>query len=115
MKVLSLYKPAPNVTPRPGIEAAMGRFIDELTKSGVLLATEGRKAGGKDLRVRLSGGELNVTDGPFTESKELIAGFAVLKVKSREHLLDVTRRFLEICGDGECEISEVYDPADGHP
>jgi hypothetical protein len=110
MKVLALYKPAQNATPTAEHMAAMGKFIDELTKSGVLLSTEGRKANALEMRIRRSHGEISVTDGPFAESKELIGGFALLQVKSKEHLIEVSRRFLEIAGDGESEIFELYEP-----
>jgi hypothetical protein len=114
MRVLTLFKPNQNKMPTPTSEhmAKMGQFIEELTKSGVLLATEGRKAGGTNLRVRRSGGEFTVTDGPFTEAKELIGGFALLQVKSKEELIELTKRFLEITGDGESEIIEVFGPSD---
>jgi hypothetical protein len=114
MKVLSIYKPAKNVPVTPEDIAKMSVFAEEMKKAGVLLATEGRKENALEMRFQLAKGELRITDGPFTESKELIAGFAVLQVKSREQLIDVTRRFLEIAGDGECEIIEVFAPGEFH-
>jgi hypothetical protein len=108
MKVLTLYKPTHRNPITPEHMAAMEKFIDELRASGVLLATEGRKDRATEMRIKLSKGELTVTDGPFTESKELIAGFALLRVKSREELIELSRRFLEIAGDGESEVIEVF-------
>ena len=60
-------------------------------------------------RVRLSGSEMSVTDGPFTESKELIAGFALFQAASKEEAIEMTRRFLQVAGGGECEVRQVYD------
>jgi hypothetical protein len=91
--------------------ANMGTFIEEMMKSGALLATEGCLPSAKGARVRLSGGKLTVTDGPFTESKELVAGFALLEAKSKEEAIEMTKRFLKVAGDGDCEIREVYDSA----
>ena len=112
MRVLTLYKPKKMGSPTQEHMTKMGQFIEELTKSGVLLATEGRKAGGTNLRVRRSGGEFTVTDGPFAEAKELIGGFALLQVKSKQELIELTKRFLEIAGDGESEIIEAFGPSD---
>ena len=60
-------------------------------------------------RVRLSGGKLTVTDGPFTETKELIAGFAIVQVKSKREAIELAERFLKLAGDGESEIRQMYD------
>jgi hypothetical protein len=92
--------------------ARMNAFIEELTKAGKLIATEGRKAGAPGMKIRMRKGQLSVTDGPFTEAKELIGGFALLQVKSKEELIALTKRFLEITGDGESEIIEVFGPSD---
>jgi hypothetical protein len=88
----------------------MGAFMAEAVQAGVLLATEGFGPSSKDdIIARSQGGKLTVTDGPFTEAKEVIGGFAILQVKSREELVLWTRRFLAICGDGECEIHKLSD------
>jgi hypothetical protein len=89
--------------------AEMQRFIEEMQSSGALLATEGCLPSALGARVRLSGGELTATDGPFTEAKELIAGFALLQADSREEAVELTKRFLQVAGDGECEIRQVFD------
>ena len=94
--------------PSPELMARMGQFIDEQTKAGVLLATGGLlpiSQGGA--RVRSKAGKFMVTDGPFTEAKELIAGFALIEVNSREEALEASRKFYEIVGDGEGEIRQV--------
>jgi hypothetical protein len=90
----------------------MGQLIDEMTKAGVLLATEGCQPSAKGARVRLSDGSITVTDGPFTESKEIIGGFALIQVKSREEAIEWTKRFLRVAGDGESEIRQMYDASD---
>ncbi len=112
MKFLSIYTTAETNTP-PTAEhiGKMGRLIDALTKSGELLATEGCLPSRLGARVRLSKGEIIVTDGPFTESKELVGGFAILRADSKEAAIALTRRFLSIAGDGECEIRQLYEAA----
>lgn len=108
MRFLSIYKHAEtNVPPTTEEMAKMGQLIEEMTNAGTLLATEGCLPTSKGARVRRSGGKLTVTDGPFTESKEVIAGFALLEAKSKEEVIDMTRRFLEVAGDGECEVRQI--------
>ena len=114
MRFLCLYKPAKEegAPPRPEDIAVMGKLIEEMTKAGVLLATEGCQPSAKGARIRLNGGKFTVTDGPFTETKELVAGFALIQVKSKEEAVEWTKRFLEVAGDGESEIRQVYDASD---
>jgi hypothetical protein len=114
MKYLGLYKPsAPEGTP-PTTEdiARMGKLIDEMVQAGVLLSTEGCLPSAKGARVRYQNGKFTVTDGPFTEAKELIAGFALFRVKTREEAIYWTKRFLEAAGEGESEIRQIYEPDD---
>jgi hypothetical protein len=88
----------------------MGKFIREAVSKGVLIATEGFGPSTKDdVRMRLKQGKISVTDGPFAESKEAIGGFAVMQVKSKEEILEWTRRFLAIAGDGEAEVRQLVD------
>jgi hypothetical protein len=87
----------------------MGAFIREMAASGVLLATDGLLGSAKGARVRQSKGTTTVTDGPFTEAKELIGGFAIVSVGSKAEAVELARRFLAIAGDGETEIREMYD------
>ena len=110
MRFLSIYKTVERgVPPSPEHMAEMGQLIEESMKAGVLLATEGCLPSAKGARVRLSGGKLSVTDGPFTESKELIAGFALLQAKSKEEAIQLCKDFLKVAGDGECEIREIFE------
>jgi hypothetical protein len=107
MRFLMMSKP----TDQPADEnlyAEMGRFIEELTAAGVLLATGGLEAGG--VRVISAGDEVTVIDGPFTEAKEAVAGFALVEVGSREEAVELTRRFRGIVGDGESVIQQVFGP-----
>ena len=90
----------------------MGTFIEEMTKSGALLATEGCQPSSKGARVRLSKGKLTVTDGPFAETKELIGGFAIIQANSKEEAIELTKRFLKVAGDGESEIRLLHDAGD---
>jgi hypothetical protein len=111
MKFLSLYTPdakKAGVPPSKEHMAEMGKFIEESTKSGLLLATGGLlpcSTGGA--RVRSSDGKITVLDGPFTESKELICGFALLETPSREAAIEAVTRFLRIAGDGESELRQI--------
>ena len=114
MKILALYTPEKSNPPTPEMMAKMNAFIEELTKAGKLIATEGRKAGAPGMKIRMRQGQLSVTDGPFTEAKELVGGFALMNVDSREEIVTLTRRFLEIAGDGESEIIEMFEAPAQH-
>jgi hypothetical protein len=87
----------------------MGRLIGEMTAAGVLLATEGCQPSAKGVRVRSTNGKITVTDGPFTEAKEVIGGFALIQVKSKDEAIEWTRRFLDVAGDGESEVRELHE------
>jgi hypothetical protein len=110
MKFLSVYKNAERNAP-PSMEeiTRMGKLVDEGLKAGWLVATEGCMPTKLGARVRQSNGKQSVTDGPFTESKEVIGGFAILQVKSKEEAVELTRQFLKVAGDGECELRQVYE------
>jgi hypothetical protein len=88
----------------------MGALINEGMKSGWLIATEGVQFGKHGLRVQSKGGKVTVVDGPFTEAKEVIGGYALMEAPSREAILELTRKFLAVAGDGTCEIHELYAP-----
>jgi hypothetical protein len=92
----------------------MGRFNEDLVKAGVLLAGEGLQASSKGARVKFSGSRRTVIDGPFTESKELIAGFWLLEVKSREEAIEWVKR-APFDGGEEVEIRQVFEAADFGP
>jgi hypothetical protein len=90
----------------------MGKLVEEGRNSGTLLATEGCLPSAKGARIRLAKGKFNVTDGPFTESKELIAGFALIETKSKAEAIEYTKAFLKVAGDGETEIRQIFEVAD---
>ena len=90
----------------------MGTFMEEITKAGVLLATDGLHPSAKGKRVKLAGGKVTVTDGPFTESKELVASYALFQTKSIDEAVHWTTRFLQALGKGECEIRPIFEPTD---
>ena len=111
MRFLCLYKPSkPEGTPPTEQEMAeMGKLIEDQMKSGTLLATEGCLPSAKGARIRLSGGKYSVTDGPFTESKELVAGFAIIRSNSKQEAIEQVKNFLKVAGDGETEIREIFE------
>src|SRR5262245_7639916 len=113
MRFFCLFKPNPDMPPpTPEHIAEMGRYVEESYKSGVLLATEGFQPNPKDLRLRFTAGKFSVTDGPFTEAKELIGGFAILQAKSREEVIEHCKEFLRKVGGGETEIHQLPERGD---
>jgi hypothetical protein len=90
----------------------MGEFVEEITRAGVMLATDGLQPSSKGKRVRLANGKLTVIDGPFTESKELIASYALFQVQSMDEAIHWTKRFLEVLGNGECELRPIFEASD---
>jgi hypothetical protein len=110
MKFLSVYQTSERSTPPTQEEMArMGRLIEEGFKAGWLVATEGCLPSALGARVRRSGSNVTIKDGPFTEAKELVGGFAILKVNSKQEAIELTRKFLEVAGDGECELRQLYE------
>ena len=87
----------------------MGRFIEEMAKAGVLIATDGLQPSSKGARVRINGGKFTVTDGPFTETKELIAGYAIVEARSKQEAIELAKRFLKVVGEGESEVRLMHD------
>ncbi|MCW3035692.1 MAG: hypothetical protein JWM17_1004 [Actinobacteria bacterium] len=98
--------------------AAMGRYNEEMVKAGVMLAGEGLQPSSKGARVKFSGGKRTVTDGPFAEAKELVAGFWLIQVKSKEDAIEWVKRCPAPMGDdveGEIEIRQVQEASDFPP
>lgn len=111
MRFLSIYKTVERNTPPTQEEMArMGKLIEDGMKAGWLLGTEGCLPSALGARVRRSDGKVTVTDGPFTESKELVGGFAILKANSKEEAIQLAKNFLSVVGQGECELRQLYDP-----
>lgn len=113
MRFLSIYKTRETgVPPTPEYMERMQKLVEEGMKAGWLLATEGCLPTALGARVRSSGGELLVTDGPFAETKEVIAGFALLEAASKADAIRLTKEFLKVAGDGECELRQIFTPGE---
>ena len=113
MRFLMTYTGNDTAPPSPEKIAEIGRFSEEMARSGVLVDTGGILPSSKGARVRLAQGKFTVTDGPFPETKELIVGYAIIQVKSKEEAIEQARRFMSIAGDGEGELRQLVGPADG--
>jgi hypothetical protein len=102
------------IMPSEQLLAEMGRFNEELAEAGVLLAAEGLQPSSKGARVKFSGGKRIVTDGPFAEAKELIAGFWLWEVKSKEEAIEWVKRCPNPMPDTEAEIEirQVFEAED---
>ncbi|HEV2246631.1 MAG TPA: YciI family protein [Terriglobia bacterium] len=109
MRYLSIYKAPERAGPTPEQMATLGKMIEQEMKAGNLLATEGCCPTAAGARVRISGSNISVTDGPFTESKEVIGGFAILKANSKAEAIEMAKRFLQTMGEGECEVRELFE------
>jgi hypothetical protein len=109
MRFLSIYKTVErNAPPSQEEMARMGKLVEDGMKAGFLLATEGCLPSALGARVRSSGGKMTVTDGPFTEAKEVVGGFAILEAKSKEEAIQLAKDFLQVAGDGECELRQLF-------
>jgi hypothetical protein len=113
MKFLCIYKPAKKEGTPPTQQEIerMEKLLAEWGKEGVLLAAEGCLPSALGARLRQTNGKVTVTDGPFTESKELVGGFAIIRTKTKEEAIERTKIFLSLAGDGESEIRQVYEEA----
>ena len=101
------------VMPSQDLLAAMGRYNDELVKAGVLLAAEGLQPSSRGARVKFSGAKRTVIDGPFAETKELVAGFWLIQVKSKAEAIEWVKRCPNpMEGDSEIEIRQVFEAED---
>ena len=105
------------VLPDPQLLIEMGKYNEELMKAGVLLAGDGLQPSSKGARVKFSGKSRTVIDGPFTEAKELIAGFSILQVKSLEEAIEWVKRAPNCSpnGEGEVEIRQIFEMEDFAP
>jgi hypothetical protein len=118
MRVMVIVKASKDseagVLPSKELLTEMGKFNEELVKAGVLLAAEGLHSSSKGVRVKFLGGKRTVIDGPFTEAKELIAGFWLWQVKSKEEAIEWLKR-APFDGGTEVEIRQVFEPDDFGP
>lgn len=116
MRFLSIYKTAERNTPPTAEEiATMYKLIEEGMKAGWLLGTEGCLPSALGVRVRRSGSKITITDGPFTEAKEVVGGFAILKADSKAEAIELARKFLQIAGEGECELRQICEASQAGP
>jgi hypothetical protein len=114
MKFLSMYKSVERNTPPSQEEMTrMGKLIEDGFRAGWLVATEGCLPTALGARVRRSGEKVTVTDGPFTEAKEQVGGFAILRANSKEEAIQMAKQFLQLVGEGECELRQVYEAGEG--
>jgi hypothetical protein len=115
MRFMMIYKPDDVASLEAGSPPTedemtrMGEFIEEVAREGVLVLTDGLQASSTGARVRRTKGRITVEDGPFTETKELIGGFAIVNVTSKAQAVELAKRFLAVAGDGESEIRLMYD------
>src|SRR3954447_9769632 len=117
MRVMVIVKASPEseagVMPSEQLLAAMGAYNEELVKAGIMLAGEGLHASSKGKRVRFSGDKRTVIDGPFAETKELIAGFWIIQVKSLEEAIEWVKRCPNpMEGESEIEIRQIFEQDD---
>jgi len=111
MRFLSMYKTRERGVPPSQEEMTrMGKLVEEWMKAGYLLGTDGCMPSAMGARVRQAEGKYTITDGPFTEAKEVVGGMAILKVSSKAEAIELTKKFLAMAGDGECELRQLYDP-----
>lgn len=115
MRFLSMVRISENTGLQPSTQlmTEMGKLIEELTREGKLLDTAGLTPTSDGVRVRLADGKISVTDGPFTETKEVIGGYALLQAESREEAIELAKRFLRVHGNEwniECEVRQVVNP-----
>ena len=114
MRFISMIHVDENTGQKPSeqLMTDMGKLIEEMTRSKKLVSTAGLRPTSEGFRVRLRDGKLSLRDGPFTETKEVIGGYAILEAPSLKEAIELTRRFLEVHGDEwnvECEVR----PLDG--
>jgi len=109
MRFLSIWKRVETSEP-PSLEFVqeMNALVERMMKSGELVATEGCLPSALGARVRSENGQIVVTDGPFVETKEVVGGFAILEAASKEDAIRMTKEFLAVAGDGECEVRQVF-------
>ncbi|HET6231746.1 MAG TPA: YciI family protein [Longimicrobiaceae bacterium] len=117
MRFMMLYKPGSDQEnagpPSPECMAALGQLVEEMTARGAMIANDGLQASSKGARVRIDDGKVVVTDGPFTETKELIAGYAIMEAADKAEAIEFARRFITVMGEGETEVRQMHDAAGG--
>jgi hypothetical protein len=115
MKFLLTYQGDTTKPPTPETMAASGKFTREMIASGVVVMTGGLVRPNNGTQLKLEGGKFTVTDGPFPETKELIDGFALIRANSKQEAIEMGKRFMAVAGDGQGEVLQVFDAAEGGP
>ena len=122
MRFMTMVKSAENAGPPPkALMDAMAKLGDESFKEGTMIEMAGLFPSTAGARVRLAGGKLTVADGPFIETKEVVGGYAVLRVKSKKEAIEQTLRFMQLHKEhwpeweGETEIRQIFDNSNGGP
>jgi hypothetical protein len=106
-------KNAPAEGPSPELQARMGALFEEITKAGVMLDTAGLTPTSEGTRLTWSGGKVSTTDGPFTETKEVVGGYAIMQTKDKAEAMEWTRRFLECHEEFWTVTAELREIAEG--
>ena len=112
MRFLCIYRPGTPESDAPPTQeemVTMGKLLGDMAKAGVLLGAEGCLSSSFGSRVAIESGQYNVTDGPFPETKELVAGFCLLQVKSKAEAIEWTKRFLAVVKTGTSEVRQLHE------
>jgi hypothetical protein len=116
MKILGLMKASveseAGTPPTKELVERMGTFITEVVEAGILLSTDGLTPSSQGKRISYADGKVTVTDGPFTESKELVASYAIFQVKDMDEAVYWSTRFLEVCEGGDVELRPIFEAMD---
>ena len=115
MRFLSMIRINENsgLVPSEQLMTDMGKLVEEMTREGALISTAGLRPTAEGIRVRQRGGKLTTVDGPFSETKEVVGGFAILEAGSMKEAIELTKRFLRVHGDEwniECEVRQMEGP-----
>ena len=92
-----------------GLHEGMGALVEKLSADGILVDAGGLQRLDKATRISLSDGDVKVVDGPFSEAKEVVGGFAILKADSKAEAIELVKNFLLVAGDGECELRQLFE------
>jgi len=110
VKFLSIYRTVETgQMPTQEEMARMGKLVEDGMKSGFLLAVEGCMPSSMGARVRRTDDKVAITDGPFTEAKEVVGGLAIIKANSKAEAIEYVKQFLKVAGNGECELRQLFE------
>lgn len=98
----------PIAPPSPELMEEMGKFVEEATKAGVIVATGGIAPTAMGAKITLKDGQFTVVDGPFTEAKELVGGWALLECRDKDEAVEWSKRFVSVLGEGEVRVRPVF-------